>query len=479
MNFPSLHSICATSLLAALAIPACAVAQENQQDRAPQPRRYTLTDLGPASTPFSQATGVNNPGLVTGLDLAPDGTQHAVLWYEGMFTDISQPGLGGPNSGAGGVNQFGQVIGVAETPDTDPNNENFCGYGTGLQCLTFLWQNGVMTPLPTLGGTNANYGGINNRGEVVGFAEENTVDSECPGTVAVNGLGPQVLDFEAVVWGPGPGEIRKLQPLKGDSVGFACSINDSSQVVGTSGKCSNTILPGPAAGPHAVLWEKDGSVHDLGNLGGTVNPAVLAVGNAALSINNRGQVSGVSALPASTATGCPGDPPNPVCFPFHPFLWTQETGMRDLGVLPGDFVGAGLAINNNGEVVGPSFSSPGPTSGNPRAFLWRNGKMHDLNALVPPDSSLYLLIAYGINDSGEIAGFGVDASTGDAHAFLATPCDRSHSDTNWCKDETDATAANVDRTVERPTLVLSQSARKLVQQPLSFGRLGTLQRERQ
>jgi hypothetical protein len=34
--------------------------------------------------------------------------------------------------------------------------------------------------------------------------------------------------------------------------------------------------------------------------------------------------------------------------------------MRDLGVLPGDFDGAGLAINNRGEVVGPSFSAPGP-----------------------------------------------------------------------------------------------------------------------
>lgn len=469
MKFPSPHSIWAAGLLAALAIPVCSLAQERQQERAGHSQRYTLIDLGPTGTPFSQATGVNNSGLVTGLDAA-DGAQHAALWYEGMFTDISQPGLGGPNSAAGGVNRFGQVIGQAETAATDPNNENFCGYGTGLQCLAFLWQNGLLTPLPTLGGTNASYGGINNRGEIAGLAEEDIIDPDCPGKVAVNGLGPQVLDFEAVIWGPRPGEIRKLRPLKGDSVGIACSINESSQVVGTSGKCSNTILPGPTAGPHAVLWEKDGSVHDLGNLGGTVNPAVLAVGNSALSINNRGHVSGVSALPNSKVNGCSEDSLNPLCFPFHPFLWTKDTGMRDLGVLPGDFVGAGLAINNKDEVVGPSFSAPGPSSGSPRAFLWRDGRMHDLNALVPPDSPLYLLIAYGINESGEIAGFGVDAVTGDVHAFLATPCHRNHSETDWCNYDTDGPGAETERIVERPTRELSQNARTLIQQRLSFGR---------
>jgi probable HAF family extracellular repeat protein len=274
-----------------------------------------------------------------------------------------------------------------------------------------------MTALPTLGGTNGGYGAINNLGEVAGYAENSTRDPECPGVVAANGLGPQVLDFEAVIWGPRPGQIRELHPLKGDTVGLACSINDNGQAVGASGSCANTTLPGPTAGKHAVFWEKDGSVHDLGNLGGTSNPAVLAVGNTALSINNRGQVSGVSALPASKSTGCPGDPPNPLCFPFHPFLWTRETGMLDLGVLAGDFVGAGLALNNSGEVVGPSFSAPGPTSGSPRAFLWRNGLMSDLNTLAPTDSPLYLLLADGINDAGEIVGFGVSFTTGDIHAF--------------------------------------------------------------
>lgn len=471
MKSQLLFTISSLGLLAPLAMPVRVVAQEGQQ-QAEHLQRYTVTDLGPVGNPFSQATYVNNPGLVTGLDTAADGAQHAVLWYEGLFTDIGTPGLGGPNSGAGGANEFGQVIGGAETSNKDPNNENFCGYGTGLQCLAFLWQNGVMTALPTLGGTNAGWGSINSRGEAAGYAEETRVDKECPGKVAVNGLGPQLLYFEPVIWGPRPGEIRKLPPLTGDSVGVAFSINDNGQAVGTSGSCANTTLPGPSAGPHAVFWEKDGSVHDLGNLGGTSNPAVLAVGNAAISINNLGQVSGGSALPEIKSTACPGAPSNPLCFPIHPFLWTRETGMRDLGVLPGDFVGSGLGINNKGEVVGPSISAPGAATGSPRAFLWRDGVMHDLNALIPPDSPLYLLLADGINDVGEIAGFGVQTSTGDVHAFLATPCDRTQADTDWCKDDADGAAAEADETAARPRPVLSENARELLQRRLGYGRFG-------
>jgi probable HAF family extracellular repeat protein len=368
--------------------------------------RYTVTDLGtlPGGT-FSQATFVNDDGLVSGLATVPDGTQHAVLWYRGRIMDIAKPGLGGPNSGAFGVNERGQAVVQAETSTKDPNSENFCGYGTGLNCLPALWQNGRMTPLPTLGGNNGTVGQINNRGEVAGIAENGIRDPECTPGVAVNGTGPQALDFEAVIWGPRQGEIRELRRLPGDSVGMALWINDNGQAVGSSGSCANTVLPPFAAGPHAVLWEKDGSVTDLGNLGGTANPALLAVGNIAFSINNRGQVVGASALPGDAAV--------------HAFLWTRERGMRDLGTLPGDVNSAGLGINDRGEVVGASINGSA-ANGNPRAVLWKKGVPIDLNTLIPPNSPLYLLTAVGINDVGEVVGFGV-TSTGDIHGFLAIP----------------------------------------------------------
>lgn len=172
-----------------------------------------------------------------------------------------------------------------------------------------------------------------------------------------------------------------------------------------TGTCATTQLPPVVASKHAVLWE-NGTVTDLGNLGGTFNASAFGVGNAALSVNNKGQVVGVSAIAGSTHG--------------HAFLWTWETGMQDLGTLPGDVMSAGLWINNRGEIIGNSISPPGPPMGNPRPFLWANGKMLDLTTLVPANSPLQLLTASSINDRGEITGFGV-TSNGEVHGLLSTP----------------------------------------------------------
>jgi hypothetical protein len=82
--------------------------------------------------------------------------------------------------------------------------------------------------------------------------------------------------------------------------------------------------------------------------------------------------------------------------------------MRDLGTLPGDVASGGTWINESGVAVGPSFDA----SGNPRAYVWWNGVMTGLSALVPPDSPLYLIWASSINSSGEIVGFGRDQYRG-------------------------------------------------------------------
>jgi probable HAF family extracellular repeat protein len=155
--------------------------------------------------------------------------------------------------------------------------------------------------------------------------------------------------------------------------------------------------------PHAVLWN-NGSPVALGSLGGTM------LGTAA-GINDQGQVVGCTDL----ATELPGFP-GVQC---HGFLWTQATGMQDLGTVETDFSSLPDQINNHGDLVGTSCDD----QGNCRAFLRpAQGKaMLDLNALIPADSPLYLFWAFGINDSGEIAGMAIETSTGDLHAFLATP----------------------------------------------------------
>jgi probable HAF family extracellular repeat protein len=171
--------------------------------------------------------------------------------------------------------------------------------------------------------------------------------------------------------------------------------------------CASTSLPPVApSGLHAVLWEKDGSATDLGNLGGG------GTNNTASSINNRGEVVGGS---QSSIDGN-----------IHPFLWTRETGMQDLGAFPGAFLTVAPCchtINDRGEVVGFSIDS---TTFNSRALLWEDKVMMDLNTLIPAGSGWYLQSATSINDDGEIVGIGL--INGNVHAFLATPCDRDHDD---------------------------------------------------
>ena len=99
---------------------------------------------------------------------------------QGFKLDIGEPGLGGPNNGVFGINDWAQAAGQAETKASDPNNENFCSYGTGLKCKPFLWQFGTMTQLPLLGGNNGTAGNnVNNRGDIPGISEIGKRDPDC------------------------------------------------------------------------------------------------------------------------------------------------------------------------------------------------------------------------------------------------------------------------------------------------------------
>ena len=243
-------------LLAVLAVPLTIAAQETQQ-HPPSTTQYIVTDLGTLSGGnFSQPFYINKYGLISGSSNLADGTQHATLWLEGLMGDIGTPGLGGPNSIAFGDNIRFQTTGEAETPSLDPNGEDFCGFGTHLTCLPFLWQDGRMIQLPTLGGNNGVAMAISNHGEVAGFAENSTADSGCPA--------PQVLDFKPVVWEKGV--AHRLPTFAGDPDGVAQQINDNGQVVGGSGTCAtfNTNFLYNLVPVHALLWEK-GKVIDLGN----------------------------------------------------------------------------------------------------------------------------------------------------------------------------------------------------------------------
>jgi probable HAF family extracellular repeat protein len=422
------------TVVTAMTIPTGLAAQDGQDHN--KHLRYTVINLGTLGGSQGAAFGINNKGWVTGdANLQGDQNEHGFLWREGVKTDLGT--FGGPNSGGGLPNSKGVIVGAAQTPEKDPFGEIFSGYFCGNNLcqgvdhisLPFRWQDGMMTALSTLGGNQGQAYTVNNRGQIVGVAENSTHDPSC--------IAPQVLDFEAVTWGPKEGEIQELPPFPGDPVGVAVVINDHGQVVGCSGTCGSTSFPAavsPSDCVHATLWQ-NGSVTDLGGFGGAMN-------NLAEAINNKGQVAGLSDLPGDTTS--------------HAFLWTEESGLQDLGTLPGDFSSLSSGMNDKGQVVGQSCNSDFSVC---RAFLWQNGVMTDLNTLIPPGSPLFLIYGSDINNRGEIAGQAVDQS-GNSTAFLAIPCNGECEDT--VEQPTDAS--------ERPRITLPENIREQLRQRRGFGR---------
>jgi probable HAF family extracellular repeat protein len=435
-----------TALLGSLAASLPPV-QSGAQEENPKHIRYTVIDLGTLGGTYSFAYGLSNAGQVAGGAATPTQTdglsETAFLWDRGHITDLGT--LGGFNTGlnseAGGPNARGESALLSETFLTDPNGEDFCGFGTHRQCLGATWKDGVMTPLSTLGGTNSEALWINSRGQVVGFAETSHGEANCA-------VPNQHLRFEAVIWQPN-GEIRELHPLRGDTVGFAWGINDNGEAVGTSGLCSNTsVPPGSNFGLHAVLWDKQGSPHLI--------PGLAHINNLATDVNHRGDVAGNSQLPDGT---------------IHVFLWTRETGTHDIGSLPASVLTVAPCchtMNDKREITGFAIDA----KGNMRAFLWKDKVIVDLNTLIPKNSPLYLLASASINARGQIAGWGAN-SKGDIHAFLATPCGLNDGDgdadhATWCSEQGADTSAGADMSSQRPNVVLSENARKHLQQRLGL-----------
>jgi probable HAF family extracellular repeat protein len=359
---------------------------------------YVITELGMlGGASGAGASSINNRGWVAGFSTVtlPDGgAMHATLWRAGVPTDLDT--LGGRNSAVlwpvksnGGI-----VVGVAETADRDPRDEAwscsvFFGVDTDRACVGFVWEQGEMRALDTLGGTHGFATGANNRGQVVGWAERAEVDPSCNQT-------DQFLGFHAAVWDTRRGDrVRGLPPLPDDSASSATAINDRGQVVGISGDCADAV--GGFTARHAVLWQ-DGVPRDIGDLGGEA-------WNTPMAINNDGVVVGFANSPDAE-----GD-----AFDYRAFIWTEQGGVRPLGALGPDTRSQALGINDDGQIVGLSRGAAGS-----RAVIWRDGVIRDLKALAPGYNGR-LLFANDINDDGVITGQALSAATGQTVAFIATP----------------------------------------------------------
>jgi probable HAF family extracellular repeat protein len=427
MRSKILAGITSVILFAWLALAMRLSAQDAEDSK---PAHYRVYNLGTLGGDSSFGNTINNRSLALGIaNLPGNTTAHATAWFYSLKFDLGT--LGGPNSNVvfPNRNDFGEIVGISEIKAANPLGEDwscsaFFPTVTGDICLGFVWQFGEMAALPTLGGYDGFAAAVNNRGEIVGWAENKVHDPTCEP--------PQVLQFEAVLWRADTHHIQELPPLHGDPDGAATAINEKGQIVGISGTCD--VAVGAYSAKHAVMWE-NGGVISLPTLGG-------AGWNTPIAINNEGEIAGFSDLPGDMSGGVLT--PN-----FHAVLWTKDHVIHDLGTLPGDNLSEATGINDKGQIVGVSFPSS-------HAFIWQHGVMTDLNTLIPPDSPLALISTGDIDDRGEITGQACvvshGACTSETPAFLAIP------DCQW--DPSAGTSSEL-RTLSVPDSIRGHVAHRL------------------
>ena len=290
----------------------------------------------------------NRPVSGGGLPLA-----QAVLWQSGSTSAIDL----GPQA-VYGVNAKGQMVGV-----------NINDYPA-------LWEPGATTPIALgllPGGSYGWANGINAGGQVVGT------------TATTNNSG-----YHAALWQAGSTKAIDLGTLGGvDCCGdnVAADINNSGEIVGSATTVTGEI--------HAAFWHSGSTkAIDLGTLGGKASASNFNVVSRAFAINDSGQAVGYSLANDGYV---------------HAVLW-KGSQLTDLGAGPGNGDNQALDINAGGQMVG--FYSFLKGTATTYAALWPAGSKTaiNLNTLVTLPSSLFLMRATSISDSGEITALQSDGS---------------------------------------------------------------------
>lgn len=357
---------------------------------------YTVTDLGTLGGTISVATAINNRGQVVGWSYTGATDPVAGNITHAFRTQPNRPinpatddlgTLGGFYSWAYGINKWGQVAGSSYT--------GTCCTEHGFRTEPDHPINPATDDLGTLGGDSSLAFAINDRGQVVG-ASDNGV-ATCP---SPHGPYPAQHAFRTT-------PNQSINPFTDDLGTYdgcwsaAFGINNRGEVVGEDQ--GTDTLHAFRTRPDAPI---DGATDDLGSLGG---PTI------AYGINNLGQVVGTDGAGPScctsqlfrTAPGLALNPANDNLGTVNQAIWPADQSPDDPSV----------GINRFGQVVG----------GAP-AVIYGAGSLHNLNDLIPANSGWNLIMAYGINDEGQIVGMGATGGAsgyGVGRAYLLNPIYRA------------------------------------------------------
>ena len=326
--------------------------------------QYTIRDIGSLPNGVgTYANGINRAGHVVGATylVHDNGTIDApspVYYHHGKLDDV------------GG-------FGSAEAINDDDNIVGFLDNSlTSFDFHAFFHEHGHTHDLGTLPGDQDSLAyGINDDNKIVGYSSNDHV--------------------HAFVY---DGEMRPLGTLPGDTDSIASAINNKGQIVGQSYKEVQSANSEYSTG-HAFLYQ-DGHMHDIGSLPHTNV-------SSASGINDEGLIVGSANNETSTQTG-----------PTHAFLY--DGTMHDLGTLGGPQSFA-AAINRSAVIVGSSEISGDPSNPQSDAFVYRDGKMYDLNDLIHKSKTTWTQLqqANAINERGQITGWGFNSNG--LRSFILTP----------------------------------------------------------
>jgi probable HAF family extracellular repeat protein len=282
---------------------------------------------------------------------------------------------GDTNSIARAINDNGQVMGTSTPiePIDESGNHPSTSHG-------FIWQQGKLTNLGTLGGNVNNPYAINNKGQVVGSSLIQ------PGSNSV-------YVEHAYIWDNGRlkdlGSLYRKETGKKDNISEAIDINDKGLVIGTSNPVHNQGYPQE----HAILWQKNGKLIDI-----SAN-TVSSVGNSigfdrahVIDINNNGQVIYYVQTVADNG--------------LHYYLWdngsTANLGNFSFYTHENNTGLNSMAINDKGQVLGQISIG----SGEQHFAIWKDKKITDLGNItgcpMDLDGGCHLYFAH-FNNLGHIA----------------------------------------------------------------------------